>query len=205
MRFFYDLEFLEDGEMIDLISIAIRAENGDEYYAVNSDMPVNRIGAHDWLAKNVVPHLPIETSDQDVISEYFMKNRHFSEYDPLEFTLDLKDRDVKPIWMIAREVAQFFESTLRTKPFDDIELWADYGAYDHVRLMQLWGPMMDKPQLLPMYTNDLQQLWRAKGRPSPLPEQDKETQHHARYDALYDQDLFDFLAPLPYSNWPKAN
>ena len=35
MRYFYDTEFLEDGETIDLISIGIVAEDGREYYAVN--------------------------------------------------------------------------------------------------------------------------------------------------------------------------
>ena len=34
MRYFYDTEFLEDGETIDLISIGIVAEDGREYYAV---------------------------------------------------------------------------------------------------------------------------------------------------------------------------
>lgn len=201
MRFFYDTEFLEDGDVIDLISIGIKAETGDEYYAVNSDMPVGRIGGHDWLCKNVVPHLPLD-SGGDEISEYFVKKLSFNEHDPLEFELDKSDRDVKPAWIIAREVEEFLtRSHMRT--LDEIELWADYGAYDHVRLMQLWGPMMKKPLALPMYTNDLQQLWRAKGQPNEVPEQDPSGKHHAMFDAIHDQDLFDFLAPLPYSDWPR--
>ena len=56
MRIFYDCEFLEDGKTIDLISIGLIAEAGDEYYAVNSDMPIERIESHGWLMKNVVPH-----------------------------------------------------------------------------------------------------------------------------------------------------
>ena len=58
MRIFYDCEFLEDGKTIDLISIGLIAEAGDEYYAVNSDMPIERIESHGWLMKNVVPHIP---------------------------------------------------------------------------------------------------------------------------------------------------
>ncbi len=53
MRIFYDCEFLEDGKTIDLISIGLIAEAGDEYYAVNSDMPIERIESHGWLMKKV--------------------------------------------------------------------------------------------------------------------------------------------------------
>lgn len=57
MKFFYDTEFLEDGRTIEFISIGIVAEDGREYYAVNRDADWNRIGAHEWLMANVVPHL----------------------------------------------------------------------------------------------------------------------------------------------------
>jgi hypothetical protein len=39
----YDLEFLEDGRTIELISIGMVCDDGREYYAVNRDMPVRRI------------------------------------------------------------------------------------------------------------------------------------------------------------------
>jgi len=61
MRIFYDTEFIENGKTIDLISIGIVTEDGREYYAVNSgiesgDALHERISAHDWLMRNVVPH-----------------------------------------------------------------------------------------------------------------------------------------------------
>ncbi|TWH05595.1 uncharacterized protein DUF5051, partial [Rhodococcus rhodochrous J45] len=55
MKYFYDTEFLENGSTIDLISIGIVAEDGREYYAVNSDMDHDRIAHDEWLCKNVVP------------------------------------------------------------------------------------------------------------------------------------------------------
>ncbi|MGP9727910.1 3'-5' exoribonuclease domain-containing protein [Glutamicibacter sp. AOP3-A1-12] len=58
MRYFYDTEFLEDGETIDLISIGIVAEDGREYYAVNRDMPGRAIELSPWLMENVFPQLP---------------------------------------------------------------------------------------------------------------------------------------------------
>lgn len=60
MRYFYDTEFHEDGHTIDLISIGIVREDGEEYYAVNDDADWNRIGRHSWLMENVVAQLPDE-------------------------------------------------------------------------------------------------------------------------------------------------
>jgi hypothetical protein len=42
MRIFYDCEFIEDGRTIDLISIGLIAEAGDEYYAVKAETPRTR-------------------------------------------------------------------------------------------------------------------------------------------------------------------
>lgn len=58
MKYFYDLEFRENGMTIDLISIGIVAEDGREYYAINKDADWTKIYADDWLMKNVVPSLP---------------------------------------------------------------------------------------------------------------------------------------------------
>lgn len=58
MRYFYDTEFHEDGKTIDLISIGIVREDGQEYYAVNADADWQRIRRHEWLMANVFPQLP---------------------------------------------------------------------------------------------------------------------------------------------------
>lgn len=54
-RFFFDTEFIEDGQTIELISIGIKAEDGREYYAESSDCNIWR--ASPWVVANVVPHL----------------------------------------------------------------------------------------------------------------------------------------------------
>ena len=56
MRFFYDLEFLEDGTTIDLLSIGVAAEDGREYYAVSTEADLSR--AVPWVQANVLPQLP---------------------------------------------------------------------------------------------------------------------------------------------------
>jgi hypothetical protein len=61
MKYFFDSEFLEDGSTINLISIAFVAEDGREYYAVNSDAAWLRINNDPWLMENVVSQLPDES------------------------------------------------------------------------------------------------------------------------------------------------
>lgn len=142
MKVYYDTEFLEDGRTIDLISIGMITEDGREYYAVNRDMPVRRIRKHQWLMDNVVPGLPRISGD---------RRNHIRTGDALDL-LDYANPAVKHRDKIAREVRAFI---LAAGP--DVELWADYGAYDHVVIAQLFGPMVDLPAGIPMWTNDLQQ------------------------------------------------
>lgn len=163
-RYFYDTEFLEDGRGIDLISIGIVAEDGREYYAVNANADWSRIERHEWLTANVVPQLPVVRHDDGVIE-----------------SIDFADPAVKHPKVIASEVAEFILATE-----GEHELWADYGAYDHVVLCQLWGPMIALPAGVPMFTHDLQQLWRFSGRPE-LPAQVDE--HNALADARHAREI----------------
>lgn len=158
MRYFYDCEFLEDGSTIELISIGIVAADGREYYAVNADMPMDRIKQHQWLWENVVPSLPVHNGE-----------------------LDYEDPRVLPSALIAQQIADFLTTTA------DNELWAYYGAYDHVALCQLWGTMMHLPNGVPMFTHELMQLWQDSGKP-PKPRQ--ESEHDALADARWNRELF---------------
>ena len=174
MKIWYDCEFLEDGRTIDLISIGMVAEDDRELYAVNADMPWKRILRHDWLMENVVPSLPIIRHDGI---------RPFKS--PL---LDRSHPAVKPKAVIANEVRDFIQAT------PDVELWAWYGAYDHVRLMQLWGAMIDKPKGVPMWTNDLRQECYRLGDPR-VPEQAK-GEHNALADARHNRRIDEALAAV---------
>jgi hypothetical protein len=169
MRIYYDTEFLEDGRTIDLISIGMVAEDGREYYAVNSSAPWKRIRHHDWLMRNVVPHLPGSKVEEPI---------HGSTQ--WWWTLDRSDSRVKPRRVIANEVRDFIQAT------PDVELWAWYGAYDHVVLSWLWGPMIDHPEGVPMWTNDLRQEVARLGDPE-LPKQGG-AEHDALADARWVRD-----------------
>lgn len=174
MKIHYDTEFLEDGETIKLISIGLVRDDGSEYYAVNHDMPQREISKHPWLMANVVPSLPI--IDPDL-------RRYTGRHNPLG--LDYGCSLIKHHKIIAREVAEFVQAT------PDPELWAYYGAYDHVVLSQLWGRMIDHPEGVPMWTNDLKQEWLRLGRPT-LPEQ-ADGHHNALEDARHNKIMGDFL------------
>ncbi|WP_059174445.1 3'-5' exoribonuclease domain-containing protein [Rhodococcus rhodochrous] len=186
MRYFYDTEFLEDGRTIELISIGIVAEDGREYYAVNSDMPVDRITKDDWLLNNVWPHLPLVGYKAGL---QYVGNGEHAVRTQQAGTLDRTSTLVRPKWVIANEVREFL--LVHTDNERELELWADYGAYDHVALAQLWGQMIRLPKGLPMFTREFQQAWRDRGAPD-LPDQ-TDGQHDALADARHLKVSFEYL------------
>lgn len=169
--YFYDLEFIEDGITIDLISIGIVAD-GREYYAVNRDAPWKRIAKREWLMENVVPSLPRLHGDERL--HRWILSRAGRRWNPC--MLDFAHPHMKTHDQIADEVCDFLLAG------DQPVLWADYGAYDHVGLCQLWGTMMDLPAELPMFTCDIQQeALRLGVRWDELPKQS-----HGLHNALED-------------------
>ena len=169
MKVFYDTEFIEDGKTIDLISIGMVREDGVEYYAVNLDAPWRRIKKHEWLMANVWPSLPRYSGDARIQ----MGDR-----------LDYGDPAFRTRRRIAAEVREF----LLAVPLGP-ELWAWYGAYDHVVLCQLFGKMIDLPEGIPMWTNDLKQEVMRLGDPR-LPKQ-AEGVHNALADARHVKAMYE--------------
>ncbi|MBN1172952.1 MAG: polyadenylate-specific 3'-exoribonuclease AS [Micromonosporaceae bacterium] len=55
-RYFYDCEFIEDGRLIDLVSIGVVDEGGREFYAVSTEFDATR--ALPWVRRNVLDKLP---------------------------------------------------------------------------------------------------------------------------------------------------
>ncbi|MCK1445448.1 3'-5' exoribonuclease [Bradyrhizobium sp. 48] len=55
MKIWFDTEFIEDGKTIDLISIGMVSEDGNTFYAENSECDRDR--ASPWVKENVFPHL----------------------------------------------------------------------------------------------------------------------------------------------------
>ncbi|BBC29984.1 hypothetical protein SGFS_012780 [Streptomyces graminofaciens] len=176
----YDLEFLEDGRTIELISIGMVCDDGREYYAVSSDMPVDRILNHQWLKANVWPHLPLRG---------YKPPPQINALQQSDGALDKTDIRVKPKWVIANEVREFIQAA-----GPDVQLWANYGAYDHVALAQLWGPMITLPDGVPMFTHDIQQERSRLGLSwDDLPKQEG-SEHNALADARHNRVVRRWLA-----------
>lgn len=182
MKYFYDTEFHEDGKTIDFISIGIVAEDGREYYAVSSECDTDRIANNQWLMDNVMSSIDHDTK---VVSDA----RGF----PLRRWLFITDPAIKTRAMIARDIQTFVGADR------DPEFWAWYGAYDHVCLAQLWGKMIDLPDNVPMYTNDLKTLVqlaeKKMGGRQYLPKQ-PEGHHNALSDARWNKVRYDKLMEI---------
>ena len=82
---------------------------------------------------------------------------------------------------IREELEEFFGVRSPQQATGPIELWAWVGAYDHVALCQLWGPMTALPPALPRFTRELRQLWEDRGRPR-IPPRSRDA-HDALVDA----------------------
>jgi hypothetical protein len=168
-NYFYDCEFYENGQTIDLISIGIVAEDDREYYAINSNFMFSRVPPGHWLEENVYPHLP-------VVKEGF-GYRWPTTRDNFVFKTPIE---------LKREVYEFITS--RSMYWYENRLWAYCGAYDHVALGQLYGRMIDLPNGIPYFTSDLKGLWMDSGRPEKPP---KRNLHSAIDDARWNKKLYE--------------
>lgn len=171
MRYFYDTEFLEDGSTIELISLGMVADDGREFYAVHADAPWSAIANQPWLVENVVPSLPTVPHTGCGCGQSWMPDHD----DP-----SVRSRD---------QIADGVLDLIGNDPFP--QLWAYYGAYDHVVLCQLWGRMIDLPEGMPMWTHDLMQEAERHGNPR-MPEQ-PDGQHNALADARWVKHRFEWL------------
>lgn len=173
-RIYYDTEFIDDGNTIELISIGMINEFGEEYYGINENLSLSRLLDQPWHMENTVPSLPIRTVGDNKIG--WVPEHPDSKL-------------IKPKVAIRDDVFDFIvrTATLGKTP---VELWAWYGAYDHVVLAQLWGSMIYLPRgIVPMYTNDLKQEMTRKEKLGnkrlryDLPKMDEGTVHNALDDA----------------------
>jgi hypothetical protein len=159
----YDTEFLEDGHTIELISIGMVREDGAKLYLINSDFDLGKLLRNEWMMDNVFPHLPAKLEEDGM---------------PV---WDADHRDASHIWNRSRIRDRVKAFVLR---HPEPVLWADYGAYGHVVMCQLFGKMIDLPDGFPMWTGDVQQEAQRLGYPVlDLDETVGLRAHHALADA----------------------
>ena len=173
MKFFYDSEFIEGflpnrllglplpnwlskrRHAIDLISIAIVAEDGDEYSAISSEYKYP--DASDWVKENVITPLYTSTVSGDMRNIvgvdrfqrwYGKSNKQIAE--------EIKEFVYRKIGLVKPAHLRNFDVVKHLYP--TIEIYGYYSAYDHVLLQSIFGTMMDLPEGFPMYTIDLKQM-----------------------------------------------
>lgn len=138
MKIFYDTEFIEgyrdDRHFIDLISIGIVKEDGQEYFAYSKEYDYEE--ASDWVKENVIEPL---YKKADLAAVNYIDVTNFHRYSG------------KSIKKIAEDIKNFL-------PEKDLVLYGYYSSYDHVLLSSLFGIMLDLPKNFPMYTRDLMQI-----------------------------------------------
>jgi hypothetical protein len=169
MNYYFDTEFLDDGKIIDLISIGIVADDGREYYAVSCEFDQEYYCCSPewrdhptslWLQKHVLNHIPLS---------FPRKSRA---------TIAAEVADFLAPW--AAGGIQLYDGPWR----QDAQLWGWYPAYDWVALCQLYGPMIARPKHFPKRPDDLKQLvgkWKGPSQQG--------TKHNALEDARYVRDM----------------
>lgn len=175
MKIFHDWEFIENGLTIRPISVGMVNEVGDTlYYIVRDETTITDAVHHPWLRANVVKHLPVKLGD-DLPDGWDWDDQHPDW------------PGVQPMDVIRPSVAAFI--TASPNP----ELWAWYGAFDHVCLAWLFGAMVDLPEGVPMWTNDLKQEAVRLGDPRMPAMQPAKMEHHALHDAVADLNRYGWL------------
>jgi hypothetical protein len=167
MRIFHDWEFLEDGETIKPISVAMLSEDGWMLYRAFDDLAYRNgplyegVTVHEFLMAEVVPHLPLEPGTKVVQPRRPAPSEPGLDFDvrvpglvPGSFFLDRTNPFVQTRQAI-RDLVSSFVADAAARDQGKVELWGWYSAYDHVCLAQLFGPMVKMPRHIPKHTDDL--------------------------------------------------
>lgn len=99
-----------------------------------------------------------------------------------------------PLWATRTQIRDELSSFLfRARP---VEMWAYYADYDWVALCQLFGRMLDLPDWMPMYCNDIKQVFEqmgGKAKIGHLKPPDPVDCHDALADARWNKTFYDAL------------
>ena len=164
MRYFFDTEFNQNIDPVELISIGIVSEDGREFYATSCDFDKSK--CDEWLHKNV---LKIYETTFDIINP----------------------RKGMPFYGLTKAALRHkLEHFIGVGPDDKHEFWGYYADYDWFLFTRFWG-FMDMPKSFPMLCMDVKQWQIQLGRP-PLPPE-LQPEHHALVDARWTKRAYEYL------------
>lgn len=180
-HYFFDTEFIEDGETIDLISIGMIDDRDVGLHLLNIECNFSRANA--WVRENVLPHLP----QRPMALPSIAGDNNFQ-------TVERHGRRVLEGWGTRHAIRKHIEAFVggvRSPQF-----WAYFADYDWVVFCQLFGKMIDLPERFPKYCRDLKQLmWHLGVRKEDLPIT-RDTEHDAYEDALWNQQAYQHLLTI---------
>ena len=163
MIYALDTEFMEDGKLIELLSIGLVAEDGREFY--RQMIEADHGQANTFVRQHVMPHL-------EPCPSGFGKNQHWSNWK--------RGGCVEGCpWVLRKDCREQLQAFCGKQPV----FVGYFASYDWVAFCQLFGCMIDLPEGWPMYCHDLRALLDQMGRqdvtePDDIP-------HHALLDARW--------------------
>lgn len=178
MLYYLDTEFVDEPGSLEVVSLALVAEDGRELYMERLANEISRIRPNSWVCYNVLPRLWSRAQrpmGSDPHTHGFQKwlaepGHHGGVFGTIQ---------------MAREIDRF------TKDDDQPEFWGYYADYDWVLFCWLYGAMVDLPLKYPKFCRDLKQSLAEAGDPTvPIR---NETSHHALSDARWIRDAHAWL------------
>lgn len=179
MRIFIDTEFLNRGHEhpIELISIGLVRDDGQEFYGINVDAPLGPMAQNSFIRKHIWPTLPLKPITTAGILEW--------DRDHADIEHVMKRPDLV-------EAVYSFLTPNGAAP----DLWGTFAGFDYVVLSQLWGTFDEARDPIPMWINDIRQEIVHKqtaDKSWALPPMHPGVRHHALHDARGAKALYDFV------------
>lgn len=177
MKYFLDTEFIEDGNTIDLISIALVCEDGRELYCESLEADLSK--ADDWVKKNVLPSLFSQMADKSAGNAWSRDGGRGGL---------LRRNEIKD------EILRFIGDD------SNPQFFAYFADYDWVVFCWLFGRMIDLPESFPMYCMDLKQMMKERGLTyewKQLNCPQKDGHHNALEDARWNAKLYQEIVAYP--------
>lgn len=178
-KIFLDAEFTGLHRGATLISLALVADSGEEFYAEFTDYDASQLT--DWVRVNVLPHLFLTDA-----------NKRLTDWKRLH----VKGSKHDVVASLRRWLAQFGEKDNR------LQVWADCPSWDWMLFCDLFGGAFGIPPSIHYMPMDMATVFYLKtGNPDVNRRQFvanridtlKLTQHHALYDAYILKECFKVL------------
>ncbi|MCO5232210.1 MAG: 3'-5' exoribonuclease [Chitinophagales bacterium] len=178
-KIFFDTEFTELTQNAKLLSIALVAETGEQFYAECTDYQEKDI--NEWVRENVINKFTLTKTNLSDIRNIEIKDNRES---------------------IANNIRLWLQQFEIKNPNAQFQFWGDCPAWDWVLFCELFGGSFKRPENIHYMCMDLATLFHIKGylpdysRIQLLKDNDKVLEgdtHNALYDTLVCKKCYEIL------------